>query len=137
MLSTTKIRTLIAVLAAMLSFAAVAPAVSQAAVKSRPSGDVEQDAYCQQVANLINKAYTEGDLATVNGRDEDADAWYDLAHDLIRRGTANGCNFYMARRVGQLSPILPVGEKAPDQGAQAPIGPVGQKAPVQGVHAGS
>jgi hypothetical protein len=88
-----RILTAIAVLATAFGVAlAVAPADARAEIKSNPTGDAKLDAICEQFADLINRAYREGDLALVNGDDEGADAWYDVAHDGIRKATAAGCN---------------------------------------------
>ena len=67
------------------------PADAGAEIKSNPTGDAKLDAICQQFVDLINRAYREGDLALVNGDDEGAEAWYDVAHDGIRKATASGC----------------------------------------------
>jgi hypothetical protein len=130
----TKLRTTIAMLAATFAVAVV-PAVSQAAIKSTPTGDPGLDDYCRKAAALIDHAVTQGDLATLAGDDEAAAEWNGLAADMIRRSTANGCKFYTgpARLVGPTRPGVPIG---PVQTSPEPTGDrTSPKAPVHRVHA--
>jgi hypothetical protein len=80
------------------------------ALTSQPTGNPQQDDYCSKVADLINDAYRQGDLALINGDDEGAQAWYDLAAEFIDRSTQNGCRFTMnIRRVLGLKHLLDAG----------------------------
>lgn len=102
-MTTRKIRAAAAVFAAALTLSvASGPLTSDAdaAVKSGPTGNAELDSICQQMANLINQAYTEGDLALINGDDEGAEAWYELARDMLRRSRDAGCKMYSAKLAG-------------------------------------
>jgi hypothetical protein len=91
----TKIRTALALFAAVFAVALatgpLTPTDAQAQIKSNPTGNSDLDAICQRIANLINYANSQGDLAMIDGDDEASQAWYDLADDMIRRGTKAGC----------------------------------------------
>jgi|SRR5215216_2980322 len=135
----TRIRTTLAVFVATFTVALatgpLAPTNAQAQVKSNPTGNSELDSICQQMAGLINHANTQGDLATIDGDDESAQAWYDLADDMIRRGTAAGCRFSGAHRHRPAGVVPTVG---PVQTSPEPAGDGNSpKAPVRGIHVGS
>ena len=91
---TSKLRTVLALFAAVLavglSTGPLAPG-AEAQIKSNPTGNSELDSICQRIANLINYANSQGDLAMINEDDEAAQAWYDLADYMIRRGIGAGC----------------------------------------------
>ncbi len=131
-MTTTKIRTtIIALVAAFTVAVAVAPA-AHAKVKSDPTGDSQLDSICQQIAGLINHANTQGDLATIYGDDEGAQAWHDLADDMMRRGTAAGCKFsavFNRHRPTTVGPVQTSPEPTGDR--------TSPKAPVRGIHVGS
>jgi hypothetical protein len=91
-MSTTTIRAAVvaAVATAALSFAGAAQAQH---VTSNPTGDSATDAMCAGMADLINNAFVQADHATLNDDPAGAEAWHDLAIDMITRGMADGCNF--------------------------------------------
>jgi hypothetical protein len=105
---TSKLRTVLALLAAVLTVGlATGPLApgAEAQIKSNPTGNSKLDAICQRIADLINYANSQGDLAMINDDDEGAQAWYDLADDMIRRGTNAGCKlaagtFHQAPQAG-------------------------------------
>ena len=114
-----------ALVAAMTVALAAGPvAGSQAAVvESYPTGNAELDQICDRMAGLINHAYEEGHYALVYGDDEGAEAWFDLARDMIRRATGAGCKLTQFR----LPPKDSVGPGGDDlqvaPGSDAPASP--------------
>ena len=135
----TRIRTTLAIFVATFAVALaagpLAPTDAQAQVKSKPTGNSQLDGICQRMAGLINHANSQGDLALINGDDEGAQAWYDLADDMIRRGTAAGCSFSGAHRHRPAGVVPTVG---PIQTSPEPAGEViSPKAPVRGIQIGS
>jgi hypothetical protein len=94
---TRKNRVLLAALTIVVAIAVV-PA-SAFALKAKPTGDANLDNYCQQAAALIDHALSQGDLALLDGHDDEASEWYHLAAEMIGRSQANGCQFVSGRRV--------------------------------------
>ena len=89
-----KFRTVLALFVAVFSVALASGPITSGAdaqIKSNPTGNSELDGICARIAGLINYANSQGDLAMIDGDDAAAQAWYDLADDMIRRGTNVGC----------------------------------------------
>jgi hypothetical protein len=135
----TKIRTGLALFAATFTVALaagpMAPADAQAMVKSNPTGNSQLDGICKQMADLINYAQSQGDVALVNGDDEGAQAWYDLADEMIRGGTAKGCKFSSAFRHRARADVPTVGpvQTSPEPTGKRPPA----KLPVRGLQVGA
>lgn len=104
---TRKTRTIVATVATALAVAVV-PASSQA-LRAQPTGDRSLDDYCSKAAALIDKALTQANLALVDGRDDDFDAWSALAVDMIKRSKARGCEFTSARKIRRILSAFEVG----------------------------
>ena len=67
--------------------------VHAAPISTNPTGNSRLDDLCRRAADLINQANTEGDLALIHGDDAGAQAWYDLADEMLSRSKGWGCNF--------------------------------------------
>lgn len=71
-------------------------------IKAAPSGNPSQDDYCRKVADLIADADKQGDVASINGNQESADAWYELADYMTDVATQNGCRFVLGIKASTL-----------------------------------
>jgi hypothetical protein len=110
-----KIRRSIAVLVAVGAMAVAAGAIvpNAKAVTARPTGNAQQDAYCQGVAGLINDSLNQADYWA--SRDwYEYEQWVALAGQLARAGNENGCHFDW-RRVSVGFRPTPAGGMAPAQ----------------------
>ncbi len=133
---TRKTRILFAAIAAVVAIA-VLPA-SSFALKAKPTGDPRLDDYCQQAAALIDRAITQGNLALVNGDDDEAAEWYHLAAEMIERSQANGCSFARVHKIKSiLSDHLDVGQRQTLSEPTAGTGPDGSAGSLHLPHSGS
>ena len=123
---TGKNRARLAFLAVVVAIAVV-PA-SALALKAKPTGNAALDDYCQKAAGLIDYALSQGDLALLDGRDDEAAEWYHLAAEMIGRSQDRGCQFVSGRRIRSiLNAHLNIGPRqsasGPATGGTSPTGP--------------
>ena len=103
---TTKIRLAAVVFLAALSIGSVTesvlPTSAEAAIKSRPTGDVNLDRYCGELSDLVNAALDKEKAALAAGDTKTAAAWRSYANSLLAAGRVRGCDWYAARLLGRL-----------------------------------
>lgn len=76
---------------------------SAARINSHPTGDPALDAYCRKVADLVNDAILQSDLALINNDPQGSQEWWDLAMYMLAYSKSKGCNFSNRIRVGAVT----------------------------------
>lgn len=76
---------------------------SVARINSHPTGDPGLDEYCRKVADLVNDAILQSDLALINNDPQGSQEWWDLAMYMLAYSKSKGCNFSNRIRVGSVT----------------------------------